>query len=136
MELIQQKNNISCGPTSAAMILGEELETVEYFDKILFPNDQGGISPKNLCELLSFISQKKWKETRQGYGKKIIDFDKIPFGKSIILIRKDRKSYGHYIAIEKNETSTMIFDPELIKEIPIEEYHRKDWELVRVIISG
>jgi len=122
MKLIKQKNDIDCGIAVAAMLTGRTYYAAAMLDGN--PESETGLTVKELVTLLQVIDQ-SLKPTVHKTKLSLIDY-KSDSPIAMLLYNDDM---GHWVAFTNDE----VFDPDLTKKVKIQDYHRKDWTIKRIV---
>ena len=124
MILIKQKNGIDCGLAVIAMCGNSSYEQAADVD----PNPDAcqGLSPDDLKWGLIGLTGQDWIIRRASL---ILRDARLKPHPQALLIRRDAKTFGHWVASDGKN----IFDPERENPIPLTEYDRQDWSLIRII---
>ena len=126
MNLVKQQNGVDCGLAVAAMLGACSYDEAAEADPS--PESTRGLSPKDLIYTIEGLTGRPYSETRKGQGKPFSNYG-LPLSPCAILIREPGKSFGHWIATDGQS----IFDPEMSKPLPLSDYPRKNWPIVRII---
>ena len=124
IRLVEQNFDIDCGIAVAAMLSGYSYNIVKRLDAIIFPNCIGGLSVQQMEMIL-----KKLTRCNVSTKRKAVKLNKSTPPVGALLIRQNKDVYGHWIASD----GVNIFDPEKNSPIPIEQYERAEWDLIRVL---
>lgn len=125
MKLIKQKNEIDCGIAVAAMLTGCTYSAASKLDGN--PESETGLTVKELVSILCELNPNK---TVSVHVTKLSLIDYKSDSPIAMLLYND--DMGHWIAFKNNE----IFDPDLTKIVKIQDYHRKDWTIKRIVSLG
>ncbi|MHB9836833.1 hypothetical protein Q8F57_018530 [Paraburkholderia terrae] len=127
MQHVRQINAIDCGIAVAAMLSYQAYRAAARADPT--PHADHGLTVREMKALLGRLTSSAWCETRKDHH---VRLDRATLAKEwtcAIVIGRPGAEYGHWIAVERG----VIYDPELDASIPLAEYSRRRWRVLRAV---
>ncbi|KAA1015963.1 hypothetical protein FVF58_01010 [Paraburkholderia panacisoli] len=132
MQHVRQINANDCGIAVAAMLTGRAYRTTMRAAGFT-PHREEGLYVSEMIALLSGLTGREWKEWKTvAAGRLTLRETAFPDGVAVVIGRRTGVPFGHWIAIRKG----MAYDPELRAPLPMDDYPRGHWRVLRVVICG
>lgn len=126
MQHINQRYDSDCGVAAVAMVADLPYERVA---EVVEVNE--GLHCHDVTRLLHYCTARPWLASKRGYGRPLYEV-RLPHINSVLLIRREDQSLGHYVAWDAHERR--IYDPELKRPYEQQSYPRSRWPLIRVFV--